>query len=106
MGNIDRMKKGKNIIPGIASEYAKAAVKAKNTKRSDDYENRQYVRNKILEYIKEGLVVNEIVKRILSDDVMKNFGYLEKNGLDITKCVTSWVQDAMNKNIEIDQQCK
>ena len=95
IGNID------NELKNIDRKKNKAKAE-----KNSDYKNRQYVRNKILEYINEGLRIDEIVEEILSDDVMKNFEYLEKNGVDMIKCVSSWVQDAMKKSNEIDQQCK
>lgn len=93
------MKRRRNVIPGIAIEYAEISANArrKNVDETEDSKNRQYVQKQIVKYVEEGFEEAEIIEKILNDNIMEKFEYLKNRGLNLEYCVTDWVETAIKK---------
>ena len=62
-----------------------------NPNRNTDTENRKRVVERIAEYRKKGITQEEAADLIMQDkEVLEQFNYLTKNGLDIRKCILTW----------------
>lgn len=100
MISYQRAKENK-ITPGIAIkrtiQYIKQDEKNKSDTRSDDTKNRQYLVNKGIAYLKEGKNIEQALDLIMEDEVITNFEYLTKNGLDIRTCIKNWINIDKNR---------
>ena len=101
------IKKG-NAIPGLSAKNTQYFIEREEKRKrlpNEDQANRQYVQNKIKQYIEQGMQQKEIVERILNDSIMEKFEYLTRNGLDIKLCVTDWVQSAVKRyNVKTEKE--
>lgn len=64
---------------------------------NQDYENRKYVKKKIAEYMETGMSQQKAVDLIMQDDIVSQFDYLKKNGLDIRQCFLNWTNKLRNE---------
>lgn len=91
-----KIKRGE-LFPGMTASIAKADLRRKNgNPKTKDTENREYVQNKIIEYIEKGLSKEKAIEEIMKDPIVKEFEYLTKNGLDIRICFKNWLDARMN----------
>ena len=90
--------KSGELFPGMSASMAKADLKREkgNPQKTTDTKNREYVKDKIVEYIKSGLSEEKAIEEIMKDPIVKEFEYLTKNGLDIKECFKNWVRSKMN----------
>lgn len=64
---------------------------------NQDYENRKYVKKKIAEHMEKGMSQEEAVDLIMQEDIVSQFEYLKKNGLDIRQCFLNWTNKLRNE---------
>lgn len=57
-----------------------------------DSQNRRYVVDKVLEFMKCGKSLDEAVDLIMQDNIMKEFDYWTKNNLDVKQCIVNLVR--------------
>ena len=81
----------RRYTPGLAAENTEKKVR-KPCEKSQDFHNRHYVMDKIFEYIKEGKSEEEALDLIMQDEIVKEFEYLTKNGLNLRTCFSNWVK--------------
>ena len=89
----DRTVKGlsvKNALGGMAEK--------KQTITSSDTQNREYVRQRIIELSKEGLSKEKILEILLQDPIISEFNYFTKQGIDIKNIFISWIESHYNKS--------
>lgn len=91
-------------IPGLSARRAAGQVYDENrTIGSKDTYNRDYVIRKVISDIKNGFSLEQALDKIMEDDIVKEFEYLKKNGIDIKSCFKDWVEREIKKprrNIE------
>ena len=96
MGNINRFMKATRRETGIESLKASKMTKHKKYLEhkpvvTNDTLNRDYVVREGVKYIKEGLSEEKALDKLMNDDIVKEFEYLKKNGLDIRNCFKNWI---------------
>lgn len=77
--------------------------KEKSEKGIDrDSHNRKYIATRIRTYITEGMHPKEAVKRVIEEEkeIVEQFDYLTKNGLDIRKIFANWAQNPHYNYVE------
>ncbi len=74
-------------------EYLRAEKSQKGIDR--DSHNRQYIATKIKQYISEGIKEDEAIEKVIQEEkeVVDQFNYLTKNGLDIRKIFSNWARN-------------
>ena len=93
---------GKGKKPGLSINYAWEQVLAKrrveaSKVQNQDSQNRKYVADKVHEYMEAGKSLDEAVDLIMQDDIIKEFDYWAKNGLDVRQCVKNLVKSYPNR---------
>ncbi len=90
------MPKYRKVRPGLGINFAYQEVlqKAERTPKiyDKDSQNRRYVVDKVLEFMKCGKSLDEAVDLIMQDDIMKEFDYWTKNNLDVKQCIVNLVR--------------
>ena len=62
-----------------------------NLNPNTDTQNRKRVMERIADYKEKGISQEEAVDLIMQDkDVLEQFNYLTRNGLDIRQCILNW----------------
>ena len=87
----------KKYIPGLSVSRAFSQAYGENKKVSSDTLNRDYVVRTVVSYINKGISMEKALDKIMEDDIVKEFEYLTKNGLDMKKCFRDWVEREINK---------
>ena len=63
----------------------------KGANPNTDTQNRKRVMERIADYKEKGISQEEAVDLIMQDkDVLEQFNYLTRNGLDIRQCILNW----------------
>lgn len=85
------------IMNGITNEiYQKEKKKRLNP--NSDTENRKRVMERIAKYRKKGVSQEEAIDLIMQDkEVLEQFNYLTKNGLDMKQCILNWSNNIYRK---------
>ena len=105
MGSIRRMMNPKNKINEMKICNVEQEIRKKQKiEVSNDTQNRNYVVRAGVEYIKAGLSEEETLDKLMNDDIVKEFEYLKKNGLDIRNCFKNWIKAAMKKHGRLEYQ--
>lgn len=81
------------VVPGMAVEYAARDSKTKETpnpKYIKNVNNRTYVVDKILKYVKEQKTIDEAINLIMQEDIIDEFKYFTDNGVDLRKVFYNW----------------
>lgn len=87
-----------HVMPGINTRLAFRDVNDRESKiYSKDTQNRDYVVRTITSYVKNGLELEQALDKIMKDDIVKEFEYLRKNGIDIRTCFKNWAQREIAK---------
>ncbi len=81
------------------SEYLKAEKHQKGLDK--DTHNRNYIVTKIRQYIAEGMKKEKAVERVIEEEkeVVEEFDYLTKNGLDIRVVFSNWANNPNHKMV-------
>ena len=84
---------GKEIHDKENAQYLKKEKREKGIDR--DSHNRRYIATRIRTYMAEGMSPKEAVKRVIKEEkeIVEQFGYLTKNGLDIEEIFSNWAQN-------------
>lgn len=66
------------------------------SKSKDDTQNRVKVIKKVAQYVKEGMTKEQAIDKIIKEEkeLVENFEYLTKHGLDLKVCFNNWVNDS------------
>lgn len=84
-------------IPGIAMYHAEKDLReSQKPQISQDTKNRNYVVEKMTEYMQNGLTEDEAVEKIMKDPIVEQFEYLTKNKIDIRRCFRDWTRNTNN----------
>ena len=90
------MPKYRKVRPGLGINFAYQEVlqKAERTPKiyDKDSQNRRYVVDKVLEFMKCGKCLDEAEDLIMQDNIMKEFDYWTKNNLDVKQCIVNLVR--------------
>ena len=111
MRSSEKFIKSNNHIPGLAIKDAQIQVNREKRQRDSltetrDTTNRKCVRNKILEYLKDGLTKEKIAEKMVNDPIMKEFEYLTTRGIKIEVFVNNWIEDAIKKANSKDEKIR
>ena len=92
------------VPPRSKIDIITSEIISKNTKNpgKDDVKNRRNVQQKIFEYMDKGMTNEEAVDMVMQDEeIVEQFKYLKKNGLDIKQCFINWTKWKQNKKNNI-----
>ena len=111
MKNSGRITNNGNCIPGLSALNAHCQLNRERKQKENlvgtrDSSNRKYVRDKILEYIEDGLTKEEILEKVVNDPIMKEFEYLTTSGTKIEVFVNNWIEDAIKKANSKDEKTR
>ncbi len=67
-----------------------------DSKSKTDTKNREKVIRKVIQYVKEGMTKEQAIDKVIKEEkeLVENFEYLTKNGLDLKVCFNNWVKDS------------
>ena len=67
-----------------------------DSKSKIDTKNREKVIRKVIQYVKEGMTKEQAIDKIIKEEkeLVENFEYLTKNGLDLKVCFNNWVKNS------------
>ena len=93
------------IEPSInANQMARQINRDKKNKASQDTQNRKYVIDKSIALLQQGKSIEEVMNEIMEDDIIQEFQYLAKNGLDIRNTIRQWVEANSKKIIKKENE--